>query len=156
MKYDQEIAFKILKAMENYEEASVPSPYLALDAETGLPEKVDPTPRDFTPRRASRSSMPPSPPQTPQTTDPKSWIGQMDSKIFFAHAIWLKQEKLITTAKEMGNERPHEITFTGVRLLKEIEAKGGWEKSVGIADQAQAAATFTGMLEVLRKVKAQV
>ena len=75
----------------------------------------------------------------------------MDYAIFMAHASWMKQERIITTDDSRGH--PREIAIAGVRLLKEVEAKGGWDKAMEIATEAKAAATLTGILEALRKVK---
>ena len=154
MEYNPETAFKILKAMENYKESAVPSPLTALDADTGLPPR--PEPMDIS--TLDLDDIPaPSPVtalrrlQDPEKTNPKSWIGEMDYAIFMAHANWMKQERLITT--DDGRGYPSELTFKGVQVLKQVKAKGGWDKAMEIVTEAKAAATLTDMLETLRKAK---
>lgn len=152
MEYNPETAFAILKAMENYQGSTVPSPLTELDENTGLPPAPTPHPQEVVPeaefrRRISQLRRR----QTPEKTAPKSWIGEMDYAIFMAHVGWMKQERLITTGNSNGY--PREIAIAGVRLLKEVEAKGGWDKAMEIATEAKAAATLTGILEALRKVK---
>ena len=154
MEYKAETGFRILKAMESYKEPALPSPLTALDEDTGLPPR--PQPIDI-----STLDLDDIPPpslvttlrrlQDPEKTDPKSWIGEMDYAIFMAHVGWMNQERLITTGDSNGY--PREIAIAGVRLLKEVEAKGGWDKAMEIATEAKAATTLTGILEALRKAK---
>ena len=159
MEYNPETAFKILKAMENYKESAVPSPLTALDEDTGLPPPppkphlIDPSTFNFDgiPNLPTGPITQPSRPQAPETTAPRSWVGEMDYAIFMAHVGWMKQERLITTGDSNGY--PREIAIAGVRLLKEVEAKGGWDKAMEIATEAKAATTLTGILEALRKAK---
>ena len=154
MEYNPKTAFKILKAIESYKGSTVPSPLTALDEDTGLPPP--PKPIDMSKlnldsiRNAGPLTLPPRP-AAPEKTDPKSWIGEMDYRIFMAHANWMKQERLITT--DDGRGYPSELTFKGVQLLKQVEAKGGWDKAMEIVTEAKAAATLTDMLETLRKAK---
>lgn len=158
MKYEQETAFRILKAMEVYRDSVVPSPYEPLEDETGRPA---PKPTKISPKPIAELSpvgirtdfeTPPS----PETTHPKSWVGEMDSGTFLAHVTWLKQEKFITTTDGLTfrlTDLPEEITIAGVRLLKEVEVNGGWESAVEIAKEAKAPATLTSMYDTLRKAK---
>ena len=156
MEYSQETAFKILKAMENYPDSLVPTPYEPLEEDTGRPAPkppIEPALREALVRQLStpqptdhRRAAP------PETTHPKSWVGEMENETFLAHVSWLKQEKFITT-RGGGTDLPKEITIAGVQLLKEVEAKGGWERAVQIASETKAAATLSSMREALRKAK---
>ena len=76
----------------------------------------------------------------------------MENETFLAHVSWLKQEKLITTGGE-STDLPEEITMAGVQLLKEVEAKGGWERALEIASETKSPATLTSLREALRKAK---
>lgn len=155
MKYEQETAFRILKAMEDYPDSVVPSPYQPLEDETGRPApKPKRRPRAELPSVFARVRTGPDfeMPPPPETTHSKSWVGEMDNGTFLAHVGWLKQEKFITTTGG-GADIPKEITITGVRFLKEVEAKGGWESAVAIATEAKAPATLTSMYDALRKAK---
>ena len=156
MEYSQETAFKILKAMEAYPDSVVPSPYEPLEEDTGRPAPKPPMElptgeaiATFVSNPLEKTNQRPAP---PKTTDPKSWIGEMDNETFLAHVGWLKQEKFITTT-EGNTARPREITMPGVQLLKEVEAKGGWGKALEIASEVKAASTLTSMREALRKAK---
>ena len=159
MQYDPEIGFKILKSMEIYPESAVPSPFTALDEDTGLPPKPEPIDlSDLSKLDLVNTPVPYPGPlperfQTPERTHPRSWIGEMDYEIFMAHAGWMKQERLITTSDRAGY--PRELTIKGVQLLKEVEAKGGWDKALDIVAQAKAATTLTSICEVLRKAKSR-
>ncbi len=158
MEYNPETGFNILKAMEEYKRSVVPSPFTALDEDTGLPpppppsKRIDPSKVDF--QNISRRDplqIPPRP-QIPETTDPKSWIGEMDTAIFLAHVDWMKQERLITSTDD-SRGYPRELTIKGVQLLKEVEAKGGWDKAMEIVAEAKTATTLTSISDVLRKAK---
>ena len=156
MKYSQEIAFKILKAMEEYPDSRVPSPYEPLEEDTGRPKPKPPT--EQVAIEGLTTHLPnPQPPTyrkltPPDTTDPKSWVGEMPNKTFLAHTSWLKQEKLITT-RGGSFDLPTEITMAGVQLLKAVEAIGGWERAMEIASEKKAPATLTSLHEALRKAK---
>ena len=78
----------------------------------------------------------------------------MDRNSFLAHALWLKEERFIAT-RQAGSkgEYPVRIAARGVQLLKEIEAKGGWEDAVALAQSADSAATLTRLLGVLQKAR---
>ena len=163
MQYDWESAYRILAAMEKYPGPNVPSPDVELDKDTGLPPPP-PSPRvsrepvmaqlqdiDLsTPTRVrERPSIPPS-------TNPKSWIGEMDRNLFLAHTLWLKEERFITTKKAGSRgEYPDRITAKGVQLLKEIEVIGGWGDAVALAQSANSAATLTSLLGALQKAKSR-
>ena len=141
--------------MEAYPDSVVPSPYEPLEDETGRPA-LKPKPR-LKPKASLRDAlerrdfqMPPP----PETTHSKSWVGEMDNGTFLAHVGWLKQEKFITT-KGGSLDLPKSIIIAGVRFLKEVEAKGGWESAVEIATESKAPATLTSMYDALRKTKAK-
>ena len=162
MEYDWESAYRILVAMQNYPGPKVPSPDVELDEDTGLPPP--PAPRtqacpgevrvrlqdiDLPTLNRVRER-----PQVSPSTNPKSWIGEMDRNSFLAHTLWLKEERFIAT-RQVGSEGecPDRITVRGVQLLKEIEAKGGWEDAAALAQSANSAATLTSLLGVLQKAK---
>ena len=159
MKYCHQTAFRILDAMERYVDETVPSPHEALMPETGRPKPSasdaqragvfgSGPPRSILNLDQSRTVEPR--PQTPIKTDAASWVGEMDTAELLAHARWLKEERFITVS---SRGYPAQLTMAGVKLLKEVQAKGGWENASKIAKGASAAATLTSMLAVLRKAK---
>ena len=158
MEYNREVAFNILKAMESYPDSTVPSPHEPLLEDTGRPAPSPPrdiiAPDISLRLRADLPNLATRVVSTQETTDPKSWVGEMNTNTFLAHVNWLKQERFVST-KGGNPDFPREITITGVRLLKEVEAKGGWEKAIAIAREAKAPETLTGLLEALRKARPQ-
>lgn len=88
MQYDWESAYRILAAMEKYPGPNVPSPDVELDESTGLPPPPSP-PVSREPVTARLPDIDPSVlnrvrerPSIPPSTNPKSWIGQMDRNLF--------------------------------------------------------------------------
>jgi hypothetical protein len=80
----------------------------------------------------------------------------MDRNLFLAHTVWLKEERFITTTRATpSGEFPDRITAKGVQLLKEIEAVGGWDDAVALAQSVNSAATLTSLLGVLQKAKSR-
>lgn len=161
MEYDWGSAYRIIAAMEKYPGPNVPSPDVELDEETGLPPPPPPPRLSRKPvmarsqnialssldRVPERASVPPS-------TNPKSWIGEMDRDLFLAHTLWLKEERFITTKKAgTQGEHPDRITAKGVQLLREIEAIGGWDDAVALAQSSNSATTLTSLLRALQKAK---
>ena len=160
MEYNWETAYKILSAMQNYRGNNVPGPDVELDEGTGLPPPPAPPLRPATELLAELNvtdlddvlGIIPERPQIPQLTSTKSWIGEMDRASFLAHTLWLKEEKFITTRKAAAEgEHPDGITARGVQILKEIEAKGGWQASMAVTQAAGSPTTLTSMLAVLQK-----
>ena len=162
MEYDWESAYRILVAMQNYPDPKVPSPDVELDEDTGLPPPPVPhppvSPEDLS-VRLQNINLPTltrarEQPQISPSTNPKSWIGEMDRNSFLVHTLWLKEERFIATRQVRSEgEHPDRITVRGIQLLKEIEAKGGWEDAVALAQSANSASTLTSLLGVLQKAK---
>ena len=159
MEYDWESAYRILVAMQNYPGPKVPSPDIELDDDTGLPPPIPQVSPEEVRVRLQNIDLPVlsrarERPQISPSTNPKSWIGEMDRDSFLAHTLWLKEERFIATKQVSSEgEHPDRITARGVQLLKEIEAKGGWEDAAALAQSANIAATLTSLLGVLQKAK---
>ena len=105
MEYDWESAYRILVAMQNYPDPKVPSPDVELDEDTGLPPPPVPhppvSPEDLS-ARLQNINLPTltrarEQPQISPSTNPKSWIGEMDRNSFLVHTLWLKEERFIAT-----------------------------------------------------------
>ena len=162
MQYDWESAYRILAAMEKYPGPNVPSPDVALDEDTGLPPPPRPrVSQDLLETKLRDINLPAldrvrERPPIPSSTNPKSWIGEMDRSLFLSHTVWLKEERFITTTRATSSgEFPDRITAKGVQLLKGIEAVGGWDDAVALAQSANSAATLTSLLGVLQKAKSR-
>lgn len=150
MEYQQSVGYEILRKMEQYKGAEVPSPYQPLDPDTGLPtcHEIPPAPA-ITPRGGPKIERP----VAPDTTDPQSWVGEMSVALFLQHTAWLKEEGFITTKPDvvLAGDHPKALKYKAVRFLKAVDNAGGWEESLAIAKESGALDTLSDTMDALLK-----
>ena len=150
MEYQQSVGYEILRKMEQYKGAEVPSPHQPLDPDTGLPPRCEtPSAPGIPLRGRSEVEMP----VAPDTTHPQSWVGEMPVALFLQHTAWLKEEGFITTKLDPmpAAEYPKALKYKAVQLLKAVDNAGGWEEALAIAKESGALDTLYDMMDALLK-----
>ena len=150
MEYQQSVGYEILRKMEQYKGAEVPSPHQPLDPDTGLPTRHETPPA---PAITLRGGPKVERPAVPDTTHPQSWVGEMPVALFLQHTAWLKEEGFITTKLDPmpAAEYPKALKYKAVQLLKAVDNAGGWEEALAIAKESGALDTLYDMMDALLK-----